>query len=136
MLALTSSPDGAFLTLLGGLSLISIEFLRPGRVVPGVAGAVLAVLALSAFARFTLAPAGLVLVLTGLALLGVQAFARARWLPGAAAAILLVVGVRRLVEAPAPISLAASLLAAPFSGITAFLLWIAVRARRNKRAGG
>ena len=130
LLTLVASPDRAVLTLAIGMLFISKEFLRPGRVVPGVVGAVLAAISLWALAGYGLTAKGCAAAVVGLLLLVLQGF-RFGWLLAAVATGALVLGTKWLVARP-PVSWKAAAAMIPVSLILAFLIQTAVRARRNK----
>lgn len=126
------TPDGAWLALLAGLVLVYGEFLRPGTVLPGVAGGVLTLLAVAAL--WDLGPGGGAVTLLLLATAGLILLARLQsplWI-GLVPALVLVWAARALV-APR-ISWWVAALTAPHALLTLWLLRIAVRARRNKTA--
>jgi membrane-bound serine protease (ClpP class) len=136
VLRAVSDPDLALLLAVAGALCVYVEFCRPGAVVPGVAGALLTIAGLTGLARLPLTWLGLSLTACALVLFTLGARYAARGLPASAGAISMFFGAVRLIGAnPAglrihpPAALAATLLFAP---ATAFLLAVAVRARRNK----
>lgn len=113
--------------LLGGAVIGYVEFLRPGSVVPGVAGMVLVMLSIARFSNLPCSPAGALLLAAGMAVLLI-------WRGTCWGIPLLLLGARFLI-APEdqrvrwPIAAATSV---PFGLLTAHLLAIAERARLNK----
>jgi membrane-bound serine protease (ClpP class) len=135
LLALVATPDRAVLSLLMGLLLVYRELARPGRVIPGVAGAIAVITAFWGLSAYRIVPAGLVLAICGVVLLVIQGFRGWHGIPGALGAGLLTAGTRLAVAAPSQVSIPVALCMLPFSGITIFLLRTAVRARRTKVSG-
>lgn len=122
ILAAIATPDAAFAVAILGALLIYVEFIAPGKVIPGAAGSVLFLLGLTTLSHFTVAWTAAALLLLGLGLLlahstviGALAFVAGAWN--------LVPGIHLWVAAS---------LGAPFAVITSFLFSVAVRARRNK----
>jgi membrane-bound serine protease (ClpP class) len=124
------SPDLAFAAIVIGLFLAYWELIRPGSVVPGVAGAVLTMLGAASFAG-RIQKAGLLLCLLGIALAVVDAHLRLRGVLALAGGAILAIGARGL-SAPAISWVTAWVLSVPFVWITNWLLTIALQARANK----
>jgi membrane-bound serine protease (ClpP class) len=135
LLALVATPDRAVLTLMLGMLLVYRELARPGRVLPGVAGAVAVITAIWGILNFRILPFGLMLAVIGCVLILVQGFRGWYGIPGSVGAGLLTAGTHLAIVAPWRVSLPVALCMLPFSGITIFLLRTAVRARRNKVSG-
>src|SRR4051794_28406660 len=131
VLAGLQDPNRAFLVLLGGLVLIYRECLAPGRILPGMAGAIFVLSAGFALFQYPWRWEGLALLLLGAALILLQAFRDWLWLPGVAGIACLMYGAVRLLAIPSirPVYAAAVI---PFGLLTIFLERAAVRARRNK----
>ena len=113
--------------LFGGAIIGYVEFLRPGSVIPGVAGMVLAMLAIARFSTLPWSPLGALLLAAGMAALLIW---RGTWwgVP------LLLLGSRFLI-APEEHRIRWSIAVAtsiPFGLLTTYLLSIAERARLNK----
>ena len=133
-------PDVAFLLLVvGGLALY-IEFNHPGAVIPGTVGVVFILIAAFALNLLPTRFAALGLILGAFALFAAKAKFATHGILTAGGIVLLTLGGLLLVDSPIP-ELRVHLLTAlavsiPFGLITAFLMTIAVRARRNKIVTG
>ncbi len=126
LLTISVSPDVAFAALIAGVLAIYVELARPGLVLPGAAGAVLALLALSAL---PLNAPGATLLLAAGALFFLEARFPARGFFAVAAAAAVILGAAAM-----RVHLAVALaLGAPFSFVTMRLIRVAAQARRNKR---
>jgi membrane-bound serine protease (ClpP class) len=128
-------PNTAFCFLIFGLLGVYCEFIWPGRVLPGIAGAAAAVT--GGYFLFRASPTALGLELLGLAVVLVllDAFCATNFVAGIAATAALTFGFTRLIAASHGIR---PILAVPwcvaFGTITMFLNSATRRARRNKRA--
>ena len=134
-----SDPSRAFALLALGIVGIYTEFCMPGRVVPGVLGGVLVLLALSGFSNLPINWLGAALLAFAALLLVMEVRFGAYGTLAIAGALVIALGAVMLVDSPVPgarigwgTALGVSL---PFAAITVSLLRIAVRARRNKAAG-
>ena len=132
LLSLLSSPDRAWLGLMVGLVLIGRELTGPGRIVPGVLGAVVALTSIWMMSSYRFAPAGVVLVVVAIALIVIQGFRRSWFVPGLTGTVLIAAGARMLLAPPWRISWPAALCGSAVAGIAACLWYVAVRARRRK----
>ncbi len=135
-----SDPNLALgMVLLGALG-IYLEFTSPGLIVPGVAGAILLLLGLSALAVLPLNWSGVALILLGLALFALELKIASHGVLGAGGGLALVLGAVLLVDIPIPelrIQWGTALaLVAPFGAILLFLISIAVKARLNRPETG
>ena len=139
-LSAIADPNIALILLVLGALGIYAEFSTPGAVAPGVIGAVLALLGLTALSMFPIRWLGAALILLAFVFFALEAKFTTHGVltTGGAAAMLL--GALMLVDSPWPatrIHLSYALgVTLPFALITAFLLSIAVRARRNKAITG
>lgn len=124
------NPDRAWIVFLIGMILVYRECSAPGRVLPGVLGAVGVCISVYSLFQHPWHAEALIAILVGAGLLIVQVFRWYSWIPGAAAAILITLGVNRLTDPS--ISPLLSGLSIPLSGITIFLLRTGLMARRNK----
>lgn len=131
ILAALASPDRAWIVVLAGVAMIYREFMRPGRVLPGVFGGVAVCVGLYALLQHPWRPYALALILAGIALLVLQGFRRLYWQPSVAAGVLIAVGARGLTEPP--ISTIPAAAAIPLALVSGFLLHTALSARRHKR---
>jgi len=132
------TPVEAFLLVLSGTLGVYCEFIRPGRVFPGLAGSVLAAAGIRGFACMQLTRAGMVLIGLAIALFllevfWLEAFWRANLLAGLAGIVSLTIGFCLLVRGPGGIPPALAIFAGiSFGCLTLFLCCGAKRARRNK----
>ena len=140
ILSAIADPNIALVLLALGALGIYAELSAPGAVAPGVIGAIFILLGLTALSMFPIRWLGAALVLLAFVFFAMEAkFTTHGVLTlGGAAAMLL--GALMLVDSPWPatrIHLGYALgVTVPFALITAFLLSIAVRARRNKVVTG
>jgi membrane-bound ClpP family serine protease len=121
--------DAALALFAVGLLLISVELNRPGRVIPGAVGLLLALLACARLGAAHPRPAALVLLATAAALLVVELVRATHWAVALAAA--LVLGFREL-TAPALGWMICILCGVGLGGTTALLTRVARRAKANK----
>jgi membrane-bound serine protease (ClpP class) len=131
-----ADPNIALVLLIIGALGIYVEFSSPGLIFPGVAGAILVLLGLSALSVLPINWLGAALMLLALGLFLLEVKIASHGILGAGGAVALVLGAVMLVDSPVPELrvhlITAIALALPFSAITVFLLTIAMRARRNK----
>jgi membrane-bound serine protease (ClpP class) len=135
-----ADPNIALILLVIGALAVYVEFTNPGMVAPGVAGAILLLLGLSALSVLPINWLGAALLAVAITLFALEAKLAAHGVLAVGAAVAMVLGAVMLIDTPAPemrihwsTAIAVTL---PFSLITAVLLSLAVRARRNKRATG
>lgn len=114
-----------------GLLLIYVEMNRPGRVIPGAVGLLLALLACARVLAAHPRPAALVLVATAAALLMVDLVRTTHGFVAVAATLALVLGFRELVSPPVG-WMVCILCGVGLGGMTAALTRAARRARSNK----
>jgi membrane-bound serine protease (ClpP class) len=133
-------PNIAFLLLAIGALALYVEFNHPGAVIPGTVGVVFILLAVFALNLLPTRFAALGLILGAFALFAAEAKFTSHGVLTVGGIILLTLGGLLLVDAPIPqmrvhliTALAVSI---PFGIITAFLMTIAVKARRNKVVTG
>jgi membrane-bound serine protease (ClpP class) len=133
-------PNVAFVILAIGLLALYVEFNHPGAVVPGTVGVVFILLAAFALNLLPVRFAALVLILGAFVLFALEAKFATHGVLTTGGIVLLTLGGLLLVDAPIPemrvhlfTSLAVSI---PLGVITAFLMTIALRARRNKIVTG
>jgi len=131
-----ADPNIALVLLVIGALGIYVEFSSPGLILPVVAGAILALLGLSALSVLPINWLGAALIGLAFALFLLEVKVTSHGILAAGGAVALVLGAVMLVDSPVPELrirwLTAIALALPFSAITVFLLTIAMRARRNK----
>ena len=133
-------PDIAFLLLVIGALALYIEFNHPGAVIPGTVGVVFILLAVFALNLLPTRFAALGLMLGAFALFGAEAKFATHGVLTAGGIVLLTLGGLLLVDSPIPEMrvhlLTALAVSIPFGLITAFLMGIALKARRNKVVTG
>jgi membrane-bound serine protease (ClpP class) len=135
-----ADPNIALILLVLGALGIYLEFTSPGLIVPGILGAIMALLGLSALSVLPINWLGAALLLLSFALFILEAKFAAHGVLGAGAAFSMVLGAVMLINSPVPemrIHLSTAIaLALPFSLITMGLLSLVLRARRNKVVTG
>ena len=131
-----ADPNIALIILIVGALCLYLEFNSPGLIVPGVAGAIMVLLGLSAISVLPISWLGASLLLLAFALFILEAKFATHGILGVGGAISMVLGAVMLVDSPLPemrVHWATAIaLALPFSLITVFLLSLVMRARRNK----
>ena len=134
--AAIADPNLAFILLILGALGIYVEFTQPGMIAPGVFGAILVVVGLSALSVLPINWGGAALMVLALVLFVVEAKLATHGVLTAAGALAMVLGALMLVQSPAPelrIHLSTALaVALPFALVTSFLVTLAVRARLAK----
>jgi membrane-bound serine protease (ClpP class) len=139
-LSLLMNPSLAALLLSFGLVALYIEFNHPGAVVPGVIGFISVVLALFALRMLPVRYEALVLLLGAFVLYALEAKMHSHGVLTAGGIVMMILGMLLLVDGPIPemrVKLSAALsVSIPLGLITAFLMTIAMRARRNKVVTG
>lgn len=133
-------PDLAFLLLAIGALALYIEFNHPGAVIPGTVGVVFILVAAFALNLLPTRFAALVLILGAFALFAAEAKFASHGVLTIGGIALLTLGGLLLVDSPIPemrVHLATALaVSIPLGIITAFLMSIALKARRNKVVTG
>ncbi|HKV82253.1 MAG TPA: NfeD family protein [Candidatus Sulfotelmatobacter sp.] len=133
-------PDLAFLLLAIGALALYIEFNHPGAVIPGTVGVVFILVAAFALNLLPTRFAALGLILGAFALFAAEAKFVSHGVLTAGGIVLLTLGGLLLVDAPIPemrVHLATALaVSVPLGIITAFLMSIALKARRHKVVTG
>jgi membrane-bound serine protease (ClpP class) len=130
------NPNIALLFLVFGALLIYLEFNTPGTIVPGALGTLMVLLAIFALDLLPIRYTAVLLLIAALVLLMLEAKFGGHGALAIAGIVCLTFGTLTLVAAPIPemgvspwVAIAVS---AAFGVITAFLVRIAVRARRRK----
>ncbi len=135
-----ADPNLALVLLVLGVLGIYVEFTSPGLIVPGILGAILALLGLSALSVLPINWLGAALLLLSFTLFVLEAKFATHGILGAGGALSMVLGAVMLINSPVPemrIHLATAIaLALPFSLITMVLVSLVIRARRNKVVTG
>jgi membrane-bound serine protease (ClpP class) len=133
-------PNIAFITLAIGLLAIYFEFNHPGAIIPGVVGFFFVVLAVFALNILPVRFAALGLILMAFVFFALEAKFTSHGALTIAGIASLTMGALLLIDSPVPemrvhlwTALAVSV---PLGLITAFLMSIALKARRNKRVSG
>jgi membrane-bound serine protease (ClpP class) len=133
-------PDFAFLLLIIGALALYFEFNHPGAVIPGAVGVVFILLAAFALNLLPTRFAALGLILAAFGLFAAEAKFATHGVFTVGGIVLLTLGGLLLVDSPIPEMrvhlLTALAVSIPFGLITAFLMTIAVKARRNKVVTG
>ena len=133
-------PDFAFLLLIIGALALYFEFNHPGAVIPGAVGVVFILLAAFALNLLPTRYAALGLILGAFGLFAGEAKFATHGVLTVGGIVLLTLGGLLLVDSPIPEMrvhlLTALAVSIPFGLITAFLMTIAVKARRNKVVTG
>jgi membrane-bound serine protease (ClpP class) len=135
-----ADPNLALVLLVLGALGIYVEFTSPGLIVPGILGAILFLLGLSAISVLPINWLGAALLLLAFALFILEAKFATHGILGAGGALSMVLGAVMLIDSPTPemrvhLSTAVAL-ALPFSLITMLLLSLVLRARHNKVVTG
>ncbi|SPF47840.1 Nodulation efficiency protein NfeD (fragment) [Candidatus Sulfopaludibacter sp. SbA4] len=131
-----ADPNIALVLLVFGALCVYIEFSSPGLIAPGVIGAILVLLGLSAISVLPINWLGAALLILAFALFVLEAKFASHGVLGTGGAVAMVLGAVMLVDSPFPemrVHWATAIaLALPFSAITVFLLSLVMRSRRNK----
>lgn len=140
ILAYLMDPNVAFILLAVGALALYAEFNHPGAVVPGVVGIIFILLAVFALNLLPTRFAAFILILASFILFALEAKFATHGILTIGGIVTLTLGGLLLVDAPIPqmrvhliTALAVSI---PLGAITAFLMSIAMRARRNKIVTG
>jgi len=140
ILAYLMDPNVAFILLAVGALALYAEFNHPGAVVPGVVGVIFILLAVFALNLLPTRFAALILILVSFVLFALEAKLATHGILTIGGIVTLTLGGLLLVDAPIPQMrvhlLTALAVSIPLGVITAFLMSIAIRARRNKIVTG
>lgn len=140
ILAYMMNPNVAFILLAVGMLALYAEFNHPGAVIPGVVGLVFILLAVFAFNLLPIRYAAVVLILGAFVLFALDAKFGTHGILTVGGIALMTIGALLLVDSPVPemrVRLWAALsVSVPIGVITAFLVGIALRARRAKVTTG
>jgi membrane-bound serine protease (ClpP class) len=140
ILAYLMDPNVAFLLLAIGALSLYVEFNHPGAVIPGTVGIVFILVAAFALNLLPTRFAALVLILGAFALFAAEAKFASHGVLTIGGIALLTLGGLLLVDSPIPEMrvhlLTALAVSIPLGLITAFLMTIALKARRNKVVTG
>jgi membrane-bound serine protease (ClpP class) len=140
ILSYIMDPNITLIILMIGAFCLYIEFNHPGAVVPGTIGVIFIVLAAFAMHLLPIRYAALAMILVAFLLFAAEAKFASHGVLTAGGIVLLTLGGLLLVDGPIPEMrvhlLTALAVSVPLGIITAFLMSIAVRARRNKVVTG
>ncbi len=140
ILSYIMDPNITLIILLIGALCLYVEFNHPGAVLPGTIGVIFIVLAAFAMHLLPIRFAALAMILVAFTLFVAEAKFASHGVLTGGGIVLLTLGSLLLVDAPIPemrVHLLTALgLSIPLGLITAFLMSIAVRARRNKIVTG
>jgi membrane-bound serine protease (ClpP class) len=140
LLAAIADPNIGLLLLVLGAMGIYVEFSSPGLVAPGVIGAIMLLLGLTALTMLPINWLGAALMILALAFFILEAKFTTHGVLTAGGAAAMLLGAMMLIDTNVPELRirwgTAAGLTIPFALITSFLLTIAVRARRNKVVTG
>src|SRR5579859_585562 len=140
VLTAISDPNIALILLVVGALGIYAEFSSPGLIFPGVAGAILVLLGLSALSMLPINWLGAALLVLAFTFFVLEAKFTSHGILAAGGTVAMILGSVMLINSPVPemrihLSTAVSL-AIPFAAITVFLLSLVVRARSGKVVTG
>jgi membrane-bound serine protease (ClpP class) len=140
ILSFLMDPNIAFVLFSLGMLSLYIEMNHPGAVLPGVIGFIFILLAVFAFHILPTSYAALALILAAFVLFALEAKFQSHGVLTTGGIVVMVLGALLLVDGPIPEMrvrlLTALAVSVPIGVITAFLMTIAIRARRNKVATG
>ena len=136
IVAAIADPNIALILLVIGALCIYVEFTSPGLIAPGVVGAILVLLGLSAISILPINWLGAALLLLAFTLFALEAKFTSHGVLAAGGAVSMVLGAVMLIDSPLPEMRihwsTAIALTVPFAAITVLLLSLALRARRAK----
>ena len=140
ILSYIMDPNITLIILMIGALCLYVEFNHPGAVVPGTIGVIFIVLAAFAMHLLPIRYAALAMILVAFLLFAAEAKFASHGVLTTGGIVLLTLGGLLLVDGPIPEMrvhfLTALAVSVPLGLITAFLMSIAVRARRNKIVTG
>src|ERR1035441_1160363 len=140
ILSYIMDPNVAFILLAIGAMALYAQFNHPGAVIPGTVGVVFILLAAFALNLLPVRFAAIAMIIGAFALFAAEAKFASHGVLTTGGIVLLTLGGLLLVDGPIPemrVRLVTALaVAIPLGIITAFLMSIAVRARRNKIVTG
>jgi membrane-bound serine protease (ClpP class) len=136
VLSAVADPNIALVLLVLGALGIYVEFSAPGLILPGVGGAILVLIGLSAISVLPINWLGAGLLLLSLVFFVLEAKFASHGILGAGGAVAMILGAMLLVDSPVPemrVRFSTALaLALPFTVITVFLVSLVIRARAAK----
>lgn len=135
LISAIADPNIGFMLLVIGVLGIYVEFSHPGLILPGVAGAVMALLGLSSLAVLPINWIGAALILLGFSLFILEAKFTSHGVLGIGGAVSMVLGAVILVNGPPSVRIhltTALAVTIPFALITIFLMSLVIKAQTNK----
>lgn len=136
LMSAVSDPNLAFILLIVGVLGVYVEFSHPGLILPGVLGAIAALVGLSALSILPINWVGVALLVLAVGFFILEANFASHGILGAGGAVAMALGAVLLVDSPVPemrirwgVAVAVSL---GFTVITVFLLSLVIRAHRSK----
>jgi membrane-bound serine protease (ClpP class) len=136
VLSRLANPNLALLLLFAGVLLVYLEFNVPGTIIPGALGTVLILTAIFALDLLPIRHTALLLLLSAFTLIVLELKFPSHGILTAAGIVALALGTLTLIDAPIPElriqPVIAIALCTCFGVLTAFLLRLAIRARRQK----
>ena len=135
LIAAIADPNIGFILLVLGALGIYVEFSNPGLIFPGVAGAILALLGLSALSILPINWVGVALLLLAVALFVLEAKYTSHGVLGIGGTLSMILGAVLLINGPPEVRIhysTAVSVAVPFALITMFLVSIVIQARKGK----
>lgn len=136
IISAVADPNIALVLLVIGALGIYVEFTSPGLIAPGVLGAILVLLGLSAISVLPINWLGVALLLLALALFVLEAKFTSHGVLALGGTVSMVLGAVMLIDSPLPemrVHLSTAIaLALPFAAITVLLLSLAMRSRSAK----
>jgi membrane-bound serine protease (ClpP class) len=136
IVAAIADPNIALILLVIGALCIYVEFTSPGLIAPGVVGAIMLLLGLSALSVLPINWLGATLLILAFTLFALEAKFTSHGVLATGGAVAMILGAVMLIDSPFPEMrvhwTTAISLAIPFAAITVLLLSLALRARRAK----
>ena len=135
LIAAIADPNIGFILLVLGALGIYVEFSNPGLIFPGVAGAILVLLAMSALSILPISWVGVALLTLAVALFILEAKFASPGILGIGGTLSMILGAVLLINGPPELRIRYSTaisVAIPFALITMFLVSIVIQARKGK----
>jgi membrane-bound serine protease (ClpP class) len=135
LIAAIADPNVGFILLVLGALGIYVEFSNPGLIFPGVAGAILVLLGMSALSILPISWVGVALLALAVALFVLEAKFASHGILGIGGTLSMILGAVLLINGPPELRIRYSTaisVAVPFALITMFLVSIVIQARKGK----
>jgi len=140
VLSSISDPNIALILLVLGALGLYVEFSHPGLIFPGVTGAILVLLGMSALSMLPINWLGAALIVLAFAFFVLEAKFASHGVLAAGGAVAMILGAVLLIDSPLPevrIHLSTAIaVTLPFAAITVFLVSLVIRARAAKVVTG